>query len=486
MRVSDRGLSGPHLARLLGAWRSARPGYVALAGAIRLLVLDGRLPLHTRLPGERELAAALGVSRTTAAAAYAALRDEGFLTSRRGAGSWTSVPADRRAAPATTAAPAEPGVIDLSVAATAAPEGALHHALAAATAELPRHMPGSGYDAVGLPALRAAVAARFTERGAPTTPEQVLVTAGAQHALALLLRVLAGPGDRVLVDHPTYPNALDAVRAAGARPVPVALAPHGWDLDMLEATLRQAAPRFAYVIADHHNPTGLTLAADDRERAVALARATRTPLVVDETMAELGLEPGVAAPAPVAAHDAAGETVVTIGSMSKAFWAGLRIGWIRASPTLVGRLALARATVDLGSPIVEQLVATELLADPEPVLEAQRAALRARRDALGGAVRAGLPTWRFAVPAGGLSLWVELDAPASSALAAVADRHGVRVAAGPRFGVDGAFERFVRLPYNLPEPLLVEAVERLTVAWRAVAGDAGAGALDAAEPALVA
>ena len=95
----DRGISGPHLARLLGAWRSSRPGYVALAGAVRLLVLDGRLPLRTRLPGERELAAAVGVSRTTATAAYAALREEGFLASRRGAGSWTCLPADRRASP---------------------------------------------------------------------------------------------------------------------------------------------------------------------------------------------------------------------------------------------------------------------------------------------------------------------------------------------------------------------------------------------------
>jgi DNA-binding transcriptional MocR family regulator len=483
--AGDRGLSGPHLARMLGAWRSARPGYVALAAAIRLLVLDGRLPLRTRLPGERELAAALGVSRTTAAAAYAALRDEGFLTSRRGAGSWTSLPADRRAAPAAIETPPEADVIDMSAAATAAPEGALHRALAAAVAELPRHLPGTGYCAVGLPALRAAIAARLTARGAPTAPEQVLVTAGAQHALALLLRVFTGPGDRVLVDHPTYPNALDAIRAAGARPAPVALTPDGWDLAMLEATLRQAAPRLAYVIADHHNPTGLTLAAADRERAVALARGTRTPLVVDETMAELTLDPGAAPPAPLAAHDPAGETVVTIGSASKAFWAGLRIGWIRASPTLVGRLALARATLDLGSPIVEQLVATELLHEAEPILAAQRAALRARRDALAAALGAALPRWRFAVPAGGLSLWVELDAPHSSALAAVADRHGVRVAAGPRFGVDGAFERFVRLPYNLPEPVLQAAVEQLAVAWRAVAGDRGEPAA-APEPALVA
>jgi DNA-binding transcriptional MocR family regulator len=486
----DRSISGPHLARLLGEWRAAGPAYGALARAIRLLVLDGRLPLRTRLPGERELAAALGVSRTTAAAAYAALREEGFLASRRGAGSWTTLPADRDgAAPAARpeAGSAAGDVIDLSAAATAAPEGALHRALAAATAELPRHLPTPGYEAAGLPSLRAAVAAHLTRRGVPTTAAQVLVTAGAQHALTLLLRVLCGPGDRVLVDHPTYPNALDAVRAVGARPVPVALLAGGWDVDMLAATLRQAAPRLAYLIADHHNPTGLTLTADDRAAVVALARGARTPLVVDETMAELGLDPDVRPPAPLAAHDPDGESVITIGSMSKAFWAGLRIGWIRASPTLIGRLTLARATVDMASPVVEQLVARELLGDPAAVLETQRALLRARRDALVAAVRTALPAWTFAVPAGGLSLWARLDAPHSSALAAVAERHGVRIAAGPRFGVDGAFERFVRLPYALPEPQIEAAVERLAVAWRAVAGDpAERAAPDRAGAALVA
>src|SRR5919108_3457826 len=164
---------------------------------------------------------------------------------------------------------------------------------------------------------------------------------------------------------------------------------------MLAATLRQAGPRLAYVIADHHNPTGLTLPADGREALVALAHGTRTPLVVDETMAELTLDQDFEAPPPVAALDPGGETVVAVGSMSKAFWAGLRIGWIRTSPTLVQRLTLARATVDLSSPIVEQLVAAYLLADPEPVLAAQRAVLRARRDALAAAVRSTLPAWRF-------------------------------------------------------------------------------------------
>ena len=265
----DRGLSGPHLARLLGEWRSSGPAYAALARALRLLVLDGRLPLRTRLPGERELAEALGVSRTTASAAYAALRDEGFLASRRGSGSWTQLPADAGVAPAP--GPAGDGVIDLSCAATAAPEGVLHAALATATAELPRHLPGPGYDAAGLPVLRAAIAEHLTARGAPTAPEQVLVTAGALHALTLLLRVLSGPGDRVLVEHPSYPAALDAIRAIGARPVPVPMLPDGWDLEMLAASLRQAAP--AARVRDRRQPEPDRVHdAGRRARAARLAR----------------------------------------------------------------------------------------------------------------------------------------------------------------------------------------------------------------------
>ena len=454
-------VSGPYLARLLGGWRASGPAYVALARALRLLVLDGRLPLRTRLPGERELAEALGVSRTTASAAYAELRAEGYLASRRGSGSWTRLPADRPAA----ALPAPPGpeLIDLVTAASAAPDGALHAALAAATAELPRHLPGSGYYEAGLPALRAAIAERYARRGVPTAPEQVFVTSGALHGFTLLLRALAAPGDRVLTDHPSYPAALDAIRTAGARPAPVPRGPAGWDMELLEATLRQAAPRLAYLIADNHNPTGLSLPAADRERLVALARATRTPLVVDEAMTELDLDGDP--PPPVAAHDPAGETAISLGSMSKGFWAGLRIGWIRAAPALVHRLVAARASLDLAGPVIEQLVAAELLRRADEILPARREQLRSRRDALAAALP---PQWRFTTPRGGLCLWVELDAPRSTALAAIADRHGVRVAAGPRFGVDGAFERFVRLPFTLPEESLREAAARLAVAWRSV------------------
>lgn len=466
--MPPRTLGVASLVRLLGGWQTGRgPAYRDLAGVLRLLVLDGRVPVHTALPGERDLAAALAISRTTVAAAYAVLREEGHLTSRQGARSLTALPSGAHGAPAAAPGPRAPdGVLDLAYATLPAPEG-MHEAYAAALSTLPAHLPGHGYEPTGLLPLRSAIAERYTARGLPTAPEQVLVTSGAQHALGLLLRVLVSPGDRVLVEHPSYPHALDAVRSAGCRTVPVGFPDQGWDVAGLRAALRQTAPRLAYLVADFHNPTGRCMSAQERARVVRASGQTRTVLIVDETLVDLGLD--ASAPPPVAVHDAG---VVSIGSMSKSFWAGLRIGWVRASSSLVARLAAARTSVDLGSPVLEQLAAIALLAQADRVLVPRRELLRQRRAALLALLADLLPGWRPEVPPGGLSLWVELPAPVSTALAAAAPRYGLRLAAGARFGVDGAFERYLRVPYTLPEDQLQQAVSSLALA-NAAAGSAG-------------
>ena len=154
-----------------------------------------------------------------------------------------------------------------------------------------------------------------------------------------------------------------------------------------------------------------------------------------------------------------------LGSMGKSFWGGLRLGWIRADAQIIQALAPRRASIDLGSPLLEQLAACQLLADEGASLASRRALLRDRRDFLVTRMRDRLPDWTVSSPPGGLSLWAELPAPVSSALAATSERFGVRIAAGPRFGVDGAFERFVRLPFTLPPAELAEAVDRLAQAY---------------------
>src|SRR3954470_19326781 len=238
-------------------WR--RPGSCAhaLAEALRALVVDGRLAVRTRVPSERALAPELGVSRGTVSRAYDRLREDGFLVSARGAGSWLTLPNAEGAAPPARPAPA--WGVDLSVASLPAPEPQLGEAAASAARALTRRAPSLGYVAAGLPELRAAIARRFCERGVETAPDQVLVTAGAQHALHLVLRLLCAPGDRVLVDAPAYPRTLAAVRGVRARAVAVPLWQAGWDAGAWERTLQAAAPRLAVTMPDHHNPTGLTM-----------------------------------------------------------------------------------------------------------------------------------------------------------------------------------------------------------------------------------
>jgi DNA-binding transcriptional MocR family regulator len=198
---------------------------------------------------------------------------------------------------------------------------------------------------------------------------------------------------------------------------------------------------------------------DLRERLVAAAHATGTELVVDESFVDLALEGQPPAP-PLAVFDRHSR-VVSIGGMSKAFWGGLRIGWVRASAPLVQRLAALRVGVDMASPVLEQLVAVRLLAQSSTIVAARRAQLLVRRDALVAALTSMLPEWRFFVPTGGVMLWAELDGPISSALSRAAEDVGVRLAPGPRFGLDGTLERFIRLPFSLPADDLTEVIRRI-------------------------
>ena len=457
------------LSQVLGdGWRRPGASANALADAMRSLVVDGRLAVRTRIPSERALAPELGVSRGTVSRAYDRLRDDGFLVSARGSGSWLALP-DGSPAPAPNGTPA--WGTDLSIAALPGPEPLLGEAAAAAATALARHAPSLGYAPAGLPELREAIAARFRERGAPTSADQILVTSGAQHALHLLLKLMCAPGDRVLVDAPAYPRTLSALRGARTRPVAVPLTPSGWDLDAWERSLVAAAPRLAVVMPDHHNPTGLTMGAGQRDELARACASAGVLLVCDETNVELRLD-GPPTPAPLAAGDPGG---VTLGSMSKAAWGGLRVGWVRAAPRLVRELAAVRGDVDMSSPILEQLLALELLGRWDEVVESRRALLLPRRAAMLTALAEHAPAWSARRPHGGLSVWARLPAPVATRLAAAAAREGVTITPGPSFSVDGTFERHLRLPFTAPPEVLDRAVE--TVA--SIAGRLGAGPVEA-------
>jgi DNA-binding transcriptional MocR family regulator len=467
-------IAAPRLAALAAGFER-RPAYAGLADELRLLIGDGRVGVDLRLPSERDLSVALGVSRTTVTRAYAGLVESGFAAARQGSGTYTRLPGGRRRGLDRTLTPSttDDDVIDLNCAAPSALPG-IGTAYAEAVQDLSRYLGGHGYFPTGVPALQEAVAHAYDARGLPTDPAQIMVVPGSLTALSVVAQGLVGTGDRVLVETPGYPNAHEALRRAGARRVGLPMDVDGWDLAAVGRLLRQTRPQLAYLIPDFQNPTGNLMPNADREQLAALLRRSGTVPVVDESHQALALD-GRPMPRPFAAF--APETV-TLGSTSKSFWGGLRIGWVRCPDGVLDRLVEARVALDLGSPVLEQLVAARLLGRREELWSDQRRRLREQRDALAGVLRTELPDWRFRLPRGGLSLWCELPrvvGAGATALVLEAERHGVVVSPGSVFAVDGGLDTFVRVPFSRPADELRTAVARLADAWATVSNGASSG-----------
>jgi len=457
-------LSSRALAQLLGTWRGAGSAYAELADAVRVLCLDRRIAPGTALPAERDLAARLGVSRTTVAAAYRSLRESGHIHSLRGSGSVT------RPIPSTPAASvATGGLLDLQQASPDAWEG-LPALYAHAAEHAPAMTRSHGYDLIGAPGLRDAIATRYTSAGLETHADQILVTTGAQSAIALLAEVLTRRGDRVAIETPTYPHAAEAFRSADNHLVAVPVDPDsGWDVERAENVLRRAAPSIAYLMPDFQNPTGASMPAAQRIRILEAARDAGVIVIADETTADLEIDPGHAMPPfGTGADPTLLRQLVSIGSLGKTVWGGLRIGWIRADQELVARLVAARPRRDLGTPQFEQIVAELALARMPEILVSRSRTLALSRASLVEGLRARLPEWRVPTPHGGVALWVGLGAPLSSPLALAARERGVVLSSGPRFGADGGHERHIRIPFTAAPPVMEAAVEHLVGAWHDV------------------
>ena len=442
------------MADLLGRWPTADgPLYRLLAARIARLADTGELPAGLRLPPERDLATVLSVSRNTVAAAYQLLRDEGMAESRQGAGTrivpHRTTPAAVHRANGFFSGLLETSALDadLSLAVVdCAPQVAA--ALADPACVLDRAgrqaaTSTSGYFPHGLPALRAAIASHLTGRlGLPADPAQVIVTTGGQQALDLLIRCEVLPGQPVAVEDPTFPGVLDALYRAGARVIGMP-AGAGLDPERLEHVVRTHHPAMVYLIPTHHNPTGLVMPAGHRRRVARLAAAHPDTLFVDDmTLTELPLGDNPPPP-PLAAFGLKQPNLVSVGSLSKLYWGGLRTGWISASPGLIARVAAAKAAADLGSAAFPQAITAALLNDKhDDIVKWRGEWLRARYDALTEALRAALPEWTWPEPDGGLTLWVRLPRPGgpsdpagpsqadSGAFAQAALRHGVAVVPG--------------------------------------------------------
>jgi DNA-binding transcriptional MocR family regulator len=450
------------LSERLGRWPAGRgPLPVLLAARLRRLIDEGELPPGEPLPPDRVLASALAVGRSTVVIAYDLLRQDGRIVRRQGSG--TRVAGSEPPVPRQTTSAAmflhllEPpdGVIPLACAAPDAPPPELAEAYARIARTLAGTAGDIGYYPAGHPVLRRAIAERYTRRGIRTSHERILVTTGGQQALSLLARALLAPGDRVVVEGPTYPGALEAFREQAA--VPHAL-PTG--LTGLAAACEHSAA-LAYVIPTFHNPTGSVLSSFARRALVHAAAAVNVRLIEDEVLSDLGF-PGTPVPPPLAAY---ADEVISVGSLSKSVWGGLRVGWVRAPEWLIARLARLLAVHDLGGNVPAQLAATELLPQLDALCERLAPARQARHDHLRAQLARHLPDWDAPPVPGGQTLWVRLPHGDGTSFAQTALRHRVAVLPGSGLDASGRSQDHLRLHFLATPEDLTEAVRRLAAAW---------------------
>lgn len=470
MTMAQRQLPARRLSLMLGARTGEQPAYAWLSEGIHQLVTNGRVLHGTKLPSERELVDALGLSRTTVTRAYQELRERGFAEARQGSGTQIRIPGGIIGGGAEPLTPGSleklaPDGIDLTCGAPTAPVG-LAGFYERALDQLPGYIGGMGYYPLGLPVLREAIAADYARRGLPTDPGQIIVTAGALSGVASTARALLAPGAKVIAESPSYPNSVSSLRQHGARMTALPIGPEGSDLQGIESALSGGGFSAMLCLPDFHNPTGTLLGNEGRQRWARALDRHGARGIIDETNAELWLDsrPDVL---PMAAYSS---NLITVGSASKTYWGGLRLGWIRAPHALVGAIHQGRATMDLGAPVLEQIVLSLLINERAGVDGNTRSRLRGNRDWLHGSLTAALPAWTIQKPAGGMSLWCNLPGPRSMALAARAKKAGLLLTPGSVFAVnDHGLESWLRVPYALDRAELARALPMLVDAWNAVA-----------------
>lgn len=466
-------MNADQLARLLGSgWTlegatTTEPGNLArrLALGLRHLIAAELIATGTRLPAERALAQALHVSRPTVTTALDELRGLGLIESRRGSGTWIT---DREPRPSAAPAMAELVLTDhgINLAAAAAPDASHLGRLRIGLGDLLGGSPAHGYDPVGLPDLRDRLAARLTGQGLVTNADEIIVTNGAHHALALVLGALSRPGDRVIVEEHTYGGFLDLLEVAWARPISVPRDEAGPRPHALEDVMRRSQARLVYLMPSIHAPTGMRSSAERRREIARVLDRQEALVIVDETLADV--HDGDRAPSLATLCTAA--SVITVESLGKSVWGGLRIGWIRAPSALRDSILRHRARVDLGTAVAAQQLALQVEARLDALLADRNPPLRRKAEHLRHRLATRIPQWSAPLPDGGLCLWVRLPLDDASGYVRAAAHCGVVVMAGAVARANRAADPHIRICFDRDPQILDEAVERMAAAWERYTG----------------
>ncbi|MGA9121034.1 MAG: PLP-dependent aminotransferase family protein, partial [Bacteroidota bacterium] len=361
------------------------PIYRQIHRQIREIILSGELPTGFRLPPERRLAEAVGVTRTTVINAYDLLKSEGLVDARVGHGTVVTPPlqpypeADENRSVSWThyfrdeglrspdplvrdllEAASRPDVISFAIGLPsptdlplAAFEAAARHVIEEAGPHALLQTPTEGYAP-----LRESLSRWLVKRGMVCSPDEVLVLSGSQQGLHLASRVFLNPGDTVIVEAPTYFGAMEAFRRAGVRLLPVPTDSNGMQVDILASLLRHHRPKLIYVQPSFQNPSGVVLSLERRRQLLQLATRYGIPILEDDTYSELRYE-GTSIPT-LKALDTAG-LVMMLGTFSKILFPGLRLGWLVAPRPVIHQFALAKQIEDLHAGTFAQMVVDRMI-----------------------------------------------------------------------------------------------------------------------------
>lgn len=312
--------------------------------------------------------------------------------------------------------------------------------------------------------LRQTIVGLMGESGVRLGIDDVIVTAGAQQGLDLIAKVFLDPGDTVICEGPTYVGALQAFSAYEPRIVHVPLDDRGMDTDALEEVLRSVGPRgakFIYTIPNFHNPAGVTMTPERRRRLIELSREYDIPVVEDDPYGRLRFEGGHILPLKALDCD-----VIHLGTFSKVFAPGMRLGWMAAPRPILAKVLLAKQSADLCGSAFTQAIAEAYFTGTgwRHVLADLTRAYRERRDAMLAALEEHFPpevTWTH--PEGGFFVWVTLPPFLDTkALLAEAIDLGVTFVPGADFTMDGSFRNCLRLAFCYEQPEhITEGIRRI-------------------------
>lgn len=463
---------------MLLQWTDADgPLHRRLSLALRKLIDLGELPGGATLPPERALSDVLAVSRTTVVSAYRTLVEGGRLERQQGSGTRVVLSPDGRRTREVVSArnligdhtadvflTESASTIDF-VSAVLPQLPLVAEVASAVTLDEYRALTSlrHGYHPGGLPELRKRIAELYSAAGAPTEPDQILITSGAQQALELIVRGCLRPQDHVVVEDPTYRGALEAFALADCHITPVSSDERGADPTGFSRIAQSSDVRLVYVQSCVQNPTGATPSIERGRQILRIAERYGTIVVEDTALSGTEFD-GLEHP-PLAAIDTSAE-VITIGSMSKLFWAGLRIGWIRASRRTIARFGQIKGLTDLGTSLISQQISIRLLEHRDEVCSQRRTQLLSGLDELTTLLSENLGQWSWTAPRGGASLWVTLPTVDATYFSQVALRYGVAILPGSVFSPSSGRD-CTRLPYGVDVATMRAGVRRLARAWEA-------------------